>query len=82
MYTWKGAQSYKKWLEETVMGHGSIGLLQALFLFREWFGFRATLGATLATTLAATLAATSYLEVEKRVPPFTSRRLTSPDRFS
>ena len=29
LYTWKGAQSYKKWLEMTVMGHGSIGLLQA-----------------------------------------------------
>jgi len=27
----KEAQSYKKWLEETFMGHGSIGLLQALF---------------------------------------------------
>jgi len=31
LYTWKGAQTYKKWPEMTVMGHGSIGLLQARF---------------------------------------------------
>jgi len=33
LYTYKGPQSYKKWLEETVMGHGNIGLLQARFFF-------------------------------------------------